>query len=279
MNSRSPWLKPILRWAGSKRQLTPVLAEYYPPGGPRYVEPFAGSACLFFRLLPEQAILADINTELMTTYAAVSADPASVHTALSAVRSTSPAEYYRLRSLDPSTLDPWARAARFLFLNRYCFNGLYRTDKHGRFNVPYGSSRVGRLPTLEELAEYSRALGGAELLTADFEETVAQVRGGDFVYMDPPYAVKTQWRRGRHYTDDAFAVDDVDRLRSAMSNIDRAGATFLVSYADSEEGHLVASGWRVRTQTVRRSIAGSTFKRTRVEELLISNGTLGPRDS
>lgn len=197
----------------------------------------------------------------MTTYAAVAAAPQAVATALSGLGPPSASEYYRLRALDPMCLDIWTRAARFLFLNRFCFNGLYRTDRRDRFNVPFGATRAGRLPTAEELCEYGATLSAAELVAADFEETVDRVGTGDFVYMDPPYAVKEQWRRGRHYTGDAFAVDDVGRLRDAMHRIDAEGAVFLVSYADSDEGRSLGVGWTVQLASVRRSIAGSAFKR------------------
>jgi DNA adenine methylase len=272
-------LPPLFRWAGSKRQVVETLARAWPGNQHRYVEPFAGSACLFFHLRPTAALLADINPELVTTYCVLADDPDGVHRVLETFGPASRDTYYVLRAQDPHRLSPTGRAARFVYLNRFCFNGLYRTDRTGRFNVPYGGAKSGSLPDQVTLRTYGIALRSAELRAADFDETIAEVQAGDFVYLDPPYAVATQWRRGRHYTEEAFAVDDVHRLIQALRSIADTGATFLLSYADSPEGHTIRDGWNWIPMTVRRSIAGSAFKRVHQQELLISNLPLLGREA
>jgi DNA adenine methylase len=263
-------LPPLFRWAGSKKQLLGTLAPYWSTEFARYIEPFAGSACLFFRIRPKAALLGDINAELIASYRVIGDAPEEVWEQLRGLRADA-SYYYELRAMVPSTLAPAARAARFIYLNRFCFNGLYRTNAKGQFNVPYGGPRSGSLPSLEDLRTYAAAIQGVSFLASDFVSTLAEAQRGDFVYLDPPYAVAAEWRRGLHYTEDAFAVDDVSRLESALSTLDDLGAIFVVSYADSPEGHRLAKPFYCRSVEVRRSIAGSVFKRVRRTELLISN--------
>src|SRR5438094_5770958 len=145
----------FLRWAGSKRKLLPVLLDAVPDNFDRYVEPFAGSACLFFALGPHRAILADINADLVNVYQRLKDDVEGVISHLSSFKSNK-SEYYRLRSESIARMPRARRAARFIYLNRLCFNGLYRTNKQGRFNVPYGGYKAGEFPSPELL----RCCGG-----------------------------------------------------------------------------------------------------------------------
>src|SRR5260370_41753763 len=132
----------FLRWAGSKRKLLPILLDAAPKKFDRYVEPFAGSACLFFALGPRRAVLADINEELVNTYRALKTDVEGVIEHLAAFK-CSKKEYYLVRSESLLGMPKQRRAARFIYLNRFCFNGLYRTNKQGGFNVPYGGYKSG----------------------------------------------------------------------------------------------------------------------------------------
>src|SRR5580658_6327776 len=128
---------PFLRWAGSKRRLLPTLQTFWTKKHKRYIEPFAGSACLFFAIKPPKAILGDLNPELISTYIEVKYRLPGVLAELAKLPPWNKREYLRLRSLDTATLEPRARAARFIYLNRFCFNGIYRTNLKGQFNVPY----------------------------------------------------------------------------------------------------------------------------------------------
>lgn len=266
---RTHQARPLLRWAGSKRQLLPVLSRYWSPGYERYVEPFAGSACLFFQLQPERAILGDINGELILTYKEVRDSVDLVIEALSRLEKGR-AEYLRLRALDPAALSPPDRAARFIYLNRFCFNGLYRTNASGQFNVPYGGDRAGSLPSHDALRRYSHLLRGAQLTAGDFGQTLAHVRPGDFVYLDPPFVVRNR-RIFNEYAAPQFGPVELRRLRHWMEALSERNIPFLVSYAESQEGGFLRDGFYTTTVTVKRNIAGFTTSRVTCNELLISN--------
>jgi DNA adenine methylase len=226
-------IRPLLRWAGSKRQLLPILSAYWQEQFRRYVEPFAGSARLFFMLQPPKAVLGDINSELISTYQIVRDHWRGVGKLLVSFRPNA-RTFYSLRKLKPDSISPEMKAARFIFLNRLCFNGLYRTNRSGVFNVPYGGVRCGQLPSYDDLAQYSALLKDAELRSSDFERTLEGVRGGDFVYMDPPYSIKA-WRMFNEYDASVFDLQKIRRLREWMLRLDRKGAGFVVSYAGSDE--------------------------------------------
>ena len=149
---------PFLRWAGSKRKILPALKSYYRNDSLRYVEPFLGSGCLYFSLRPAKAILGDVNKELISTYLEVKYRYAAISDQLRVLR-RSRAKYMALRAQLPAELDSTSRATRFLYLNRYCFNGLYRTNNSGIFNVPFGRGATGQLPSGEELKALSEVIG------------------------------------------------------------------------------------------------------------------------
>jgi DNA adenine methylase len=260
---------PFLRWAGSKRRLVPILRTYWKPQYKRYLEPFAGSACLFFSLNPPTAILGDVNRELISTYIEVKYRLDALLDCLSTLRKSKRA-YKKLRSLKPDHLSPCARAARFIYLNRHCFNGLYRTNLNGEFNVPYGGGKSGNVPSAEVLGRCSKRLTETRLLAGDFERVLRHAKKGDFVYMDPPFAVRAR-RVFSEYHPDTFCGEDITRLRRWMEHLDRKGIPFLVSYAQSAEARILAEGFNCRRVSVRRNIAGFAGDRANSIEILISN--------
>jgi DNA adenine methylase len=261
---------PFLRWAGSKRRLLPVLQAFWTKKHTRYVEPFAGSACLFFALKPPKAILGDLNPELIATYIEVKYRISAVLKELKMLKPANRNEYYRLRGIDISSLTPPARAARFIYLNRYCFNGIYRTNLLGQFNVPYSGVRCGSVPADEVFDECSRRLRHARFVNGDFERVLQQAQKGDLVYMDPPFAVRAR-RVFRQYDPSTFTHEDIARLRSWMVKLNVANVNFVVSYAESEEADMLRQNFSYETVSVRRNIAGFTGSRVLTNELLISN--------
>jgi DNA adenine methylase len=261
--------RPLLRWAGSKRKLLPELSRYWSIDHARYVEPFAGSACLFFWLAPQDAILGDVNSALIEMYAQVQQNVSAVATAIASLKSGK-RHYLQVRSLDPASLQPHERAARFIYLNRHCFNGIYRTNRRGKFNVPYGAHKAGKIPNLEAFQHSQRVLANAQFVAGDFSTALERVRPGDFVYLDPPFSVSTR-RIFREYDPASFARADLGRLREWLLHLNRIGATFLLSYADSPEARSLGKGYVVRTVTVQRNIAGFSKHRRTARELLISN--------
>jgi DNA adenine methylase len=261
--------KPLLRWAGSKRQLLVHLARYWSDENQRYIEPFAGSACLFFRLQPQNAILSDINGELIFTYQQVKAAPDDVAAALDRFKPSSE-EYYRLRAIDLKVMRPAERAARLIYLNRYCFNGLYRTNRQGVFNVPYGGEKVGQLPSLDMLKSCQLLFQRATLIAADFAETLKLAKRGDFVYLDPPYTT-TSGRVFNEYDASAFRQVDIVRLRKWMDKLTAKGVRFVVSYAHCSEARILWQGYESEFVDVRRNIAGFAKSRRTSLEVLITN--------
>lgn len=235
----------------------------------RYIEPFTGSACLFFSINPDQAVLGDVNQELILTYSAVRDCPTQVARELHEF-SISKESYYLLRGTAPNSLRKVTRAARFIFLNRLCFNGLYRTNLRGQFNVPFGGTEGGQIPPIEQLRSAARILKSAELKACDFEKVLECVVSGDFVYMDPPYSVKAR-RTFREYSSTEFGDSQLKALKRWMRDFEKQGIPFLVSYADSEEARLLAKGFRTRHVEARRNIAGFHGHRRKAVECLISN--------
>ncbi len=261
--------KPFLRWAGSKRQLLERLVTYWPGGHTRYVEPFAGSACLFFALEPSSALIGDINDDLVSTYRTVRDHPGEVHDSMVQWRNDRK-EYYRIRKIDSSSLSAVECAARFIYLNKYCFNGLYRTNGRGDFNVPYGGEKSGAVPDVNTLTTAANLLSRADLVCGDFEHVTSRVIAGDFVYLDPPFVI-TDRRAFTEYSSQPFEASDLTRLRGAIDRVDRLGATFLLSYADSDEGRVLASGYQSTIVYAKRSIAGRSDSRRIEKEIIVTN--------
>lgn len=256
------------RWAGSKRKLLPYLLRCVPVQYNRYIEPFAGSACLFFALSPKSAILGDFNPELIKTYDALREFPREIAERVHLMPQTH-SFYYDLRSQPAATLNTIERAARFMYLNRFCFNGVYRTNRQGHFNVPRGV-RTGRIPPKAAFEQWAAALSGVRLISGDFSRSVARVRRGDFVYLDPPYT-KDGSRYSGEYGYGSFAEQDLTRAATWLDHIEKRGATFLLSYRHAPDVVRQFSKWHVRLVTVRRHVAGFLENRGSVKEMLVSN--------
>jgi DNA adenine methylase len=262
-------MKAFVRWAGSKKALLPELRAYWPGDQTRYIEPFCGSACLFFDLEPAAATLGDINPEIITTYRSIRHDPTRILECLRRYRK-SRATYNALRSINPAELSDVEVAARFLFLNRLCFNGIYRTNRAGMFNVPYAKPKHAVKFDEEALLQASELLKRVELRNNDFEDVLSTAAAGDFVYLDPPYAVANR-RVFAEYHPDSFSNSDLDRLASSLRSLHDRQVNFVVSYADSEEGRTLAAPWNVRRVRTRRNVAGFAGDRRYAFELLATN--------
>ncbi|SDA96101.1 DNA adenine methylase [Pseudomonas sp. NFACC15-1] len=258
----------LIRWAGSKKKLIPILKKSVPLNFDRYIEPFCGSVSLFLELPPSKAILSDINEELINFYNVVKRSPSYLSTEVGKLESTKEA-YYNIRSMDPSGLSRKQRAVRFFYLNRHCFNGVYRTNKAGQFNVPYGS-KLSSIPSLDEVMEFSRFVRGAKFESSDFERIINKAEYNDFIYLDPPYAGRSVKDRGE-YGQVKFAEVDIQRLHAALVTASERGAKILLSYADIPVIREVFSSWKIETISVGRSVSGFSKGRVKVNEVLIKN--------
>lgn len=261
--------KPFLRWAGSKRKLLPILKSYWNNTFDRYIEPFAGSACLFFEIMPPKALLGDTNKLLVETYNSIKKYPELVHEKAMDIPYGKDT-YYTVRSLDTDSMSPVEIAARFLYLNRYCFNGLYRTNASGKFNVPFASSKTGNIPNLQAICAASIALKNAKIINTDFLKLIKRANFGDFVYLDPPYAVKNSSIFSQ-YGAETFGLNDLQRLAKSLFELHNRNVKFVLSYANVEEAHDLFKTWDITIVKTQRNIAGfSKFRRVE-EELIVSN--------
>ena len=261
-------VEPILRWAGSKKKLLPLLAAATPARFNRYVEPFVGSAILFLRLDAEAALLGDINADLIDTYTTLRDHPRAIWNRVSSMRLDSD-YYYDLRSQNPASLPKLDRAARFVYLNRFCFNGVYRTNRNGMFNVARGQGHL-YVPDYEVFSAMAKALRRADLRSGDFEAVVNSAQRGDYLYLDPPYALGGKRDRGE-YGVGSFREADEDRLVESIQRASRRGVSVLLSYSPSARVIDDLRGWNVRDLTVARNVAGFGGSRRQAQEILVSN--------
>jgi len=260
---------PLLRWAGSKRKLLPKLVHFFEKSKcTDYAEPFCGSACLYFRIQSRTAILSDINSELIESYRQVRKTPEQIYEHVTHLPTTSEF-YYELRAKDPASLSSFERAARFLYLNRYSFNGIYRTNRAGQFNVPRGR-HTGNFPPLSNFMAVADKLCMAKLIHADFSVALNAITSSHFVYLDPPYVYQKRRDRGE-YGVGSFKLPEISRLSGELSRIDSIGAKFLLSYVENEEIADLADRWTVHSVSVRRQIGGFSKTRPPINELLITN--------
>lgn len=268
-------LRPPLRWAGSKRRLVPALCLAAPRDFERYIEPFAGSACLFFALRPKRAVLSDINHDLINFYEMLRDHPYRLARCLSSLPNTD-SYYYQLRKTSTATLSQLDRATRFIYLNRFCFNGVYRTNRRGEFNVPRGI-HTGQIPSESELVKCSRLLRHAELRASDFEAVLQQATAGDFIYLDPPYAALDRRSYGE-YGYGTYSDSDQPRLLRALQYADSQGAQVIFSYRDDHSLMQQLRGWSYRQVLVRRNVAGFTGSRRINAEMLLANFPLPEKE-
>jgi len=175
----------------------------------------------------------------------------------------------QLRDLFVSELDDVERATRFFYLNRMCFNGLYRTNRQGRFNVPMGT-KTGQFPTQRDFVRAAQALKSARLVNRDFDVSLKDVTSGDFVYLDPPY-FSPSTRTRNEYGVECFTTDDIPRLLRVLRRIEKRGATFLLSYANDPAVLQHLNGYHIRSVSVRRCISGFVAQRIRAQEIIVTN--------
>lgn len=270
LNNATEYSKPFLRWAGSKRQLVPALTKYWSADYKRYIEPFLGSGSLFFGIAPKKSIISDSNIELINVFKTVKDSPEQVWHMLSKMPK-SRENYYAVRASLIEEVDTFSRAVKFIYLNRFCFNGLYRTNNKGVFNVPYGGERSGSIPSLEDFIVISRILKNTKIVSGDFDLVLKKnVKAGDFVYLDPPYILKNV-RIFSEYGPVIFNDDDFQRLRLVLDYIDETKAKFVMSYAYDVELLKIFSKWKIEIVNARRNIASLSGSRKITDEMIISN--------
>lgn len=273
-------MNPIFKWAGGKRQLLPELRKYVPAKFNAYYEPFAGGAALFFDLLPERAHLSDLNGELIQTYMVIRTNVESVITALRAYEyrhkralALSPNHaldlYYSIRAEVPN--HPVTVAARMIYLNKTCFNGLYRVNKAGLFNTPYGHYKNPIICDEGALYSASTALRRTTLRQCSFRVAFDNAKPGDFVYCDPPYPPTSSTANFTAYTAASFNFEAHEMLAHRARLAKQQGVQVVVSNADLPViRELYKDGFTIHAVQARRNINSKGDKRQPVGELIIT---------
>ena len=259
---------PFLKWAGGKRWLSKRIVELSNPLSGNYIEPFLGSAAVFFALRPEQALLSDLNFDLINAYMAIKNDPHKVAALLKQHQNRHSKDYYyQIRDYRPRC--EYRMAARFIYLNRTCWNGLYRVNRKGDFNVPIGTKSTVLMPT-DDWQTVSSLLKNVRLKCCDFEDSIEQAKSGDMVFADPPYTVKHNYNGFIKYNNALFSWGDQIRLRDALVRAKQRGAKVVVTNAHhASVRSLYEDHFQLESITRASVLAGSPAFRGRYEELLI----------
>lgn len=265
---------PFLKWAGGKSQLLNTFEEFIPSDFNRYHEPFVGGGAMFFHMYghsPELiASLSDLNDELINCYSVVRDNVEQLIKALKKHRNES--EYfYEVRALDTSKLTDVQRAARLIYLNKTCFNGLYRVNSRGQFNVPFGSYKNPRTCDEDNLHATSRALKNTKLGHQHFSKALSTAGKGDFVYLDPPYQPLSATSNFTSYTSKCFGEPDQQQLASVYAQLDKRGCKVMLSNSDNEFVKELYKDFRQETVYATRAINCRADRRGRISELLILN--------
>jgi len=264
-------VKPIVRWAGGKRWLLPVVRSLAAKtSASTLIEPFLGGAATALGVTSFQSLdLTDLNSELVAMYREVRDRPGEVHDAYRYWTNSSE-QYYLLR--DAEEADPILAAARFLYLNHTSFNGIYRVNRQGKYNVPYGRRKALTLPTLDHLQAASKRLGAAHIAVGDFEESINRANSGTFVFVDPPYTVAHNNNGFIKYNQHLFSFDDQKRLAGAIERAVGRGAFFaLTNAAHSSIRELFGNLGRIVELDRKNTVGGLAAGRGRTSELLFTN--------
>jgi len=266
--------KPFLKWAGGKTRLLPVLRTLLGRQTFRkYYEPFLGGAALFFDIGPKTAVLNDRNPELIFCYEIVRDYPTELFKALKQMP-VNEKEFYQRRSVNPQTLAPVERAARFIYLNKTCYNGLYRVNRKGEFNTPYGRNDKVSLADEDNLHRASRILRNVRLMSDDYSSAVKDADKDDFVYLDPPYLPVGKYADFKRYTKETFFEDDHRKLAETFRTLSDRGCLVLLSNSYHEKIEELYSGFYQKEVEMPRFINCKGEGRGRVRELLVSNRPL-----
>ena len=262
-------VKPFLKWPGGKRWLLQRHSQLFRNATERYVEPFLGGGAVYLHLQPARALLSDINPDVIAVYAAIRTSWRAIVRQLQVHQiHHSNAYYYNIRDEDPK--DPVERAARILYLNRTCFNGIYRVNLQGKFNVPMGTKTRVILPD-DDFEAVARLLQSTALNHCDFEETLCQCKKGDFVFADPPYTVRHNNNGFIKYNETLFLWSDQQRLAKALKVAYLRGADVLCTNADhaSVRGLYDPAFFEMSVVSRYSSISASPESRKHFNELII----------
>ena len=266
---------PVIKWAGGKRQLIPEIIKFIPPKITSYFEPFMGGGALFFHLANEnrfeQATVNDVNPEIANLYQVIQRVPEDLMKSLDymAELGFSREVYNEVRAIDTQDLDPHERAARTIYLNKCGFNGLYRQNKKGQFNVPWGKRTNPTLYDRDVILACSEALQDTTICSGDFTCATPHAGPGSVVYMDPPYVPHSETSNFKNYTADGFTMEDQIRVRDLFAQLANQGVLVIASNNDTPVVRELYAGFEVHGIQARRNINSKGAKRGPVGEILV----------
>lgn len=247
-------VEPILKWAGGKRQLLGELLPLVPEYTGKYIEPFLGGGAMFFALSPENAVLADCNEELIALYKTVSKYPQQVIDELKRYKNTEK-DYYRIRALNWKELSNIEAAARMIFLNKTGFNGLYRVNRQGGFNVPYGKNAKTQFCNEEQIKEAAKLLKKKKLICGDYKKVLKKyAEPGDFIFLDPPYFQVTEREIFLRYTSDRFYEPDQEELAEIVNELYDMGCEVMMTNSNHPRIYDLYNRFDIKVVQVRRSV-------------------------
>jgi DNA adenine methylase len=275
-------VKPLLKWAGGKRYIAEELRSKFPENwnAGTYYEPFLGGAAMFLSAKPNRAVVADVNQRLVHFYKYVKDRPSDFYSELNKISETfnncaieGKKNYYlELRQKFNQTNPEELESAVLLYaINKLCFNGLYRENSSGGFNVPFGQKKSLPIMSMEELLEVSKALKHTEILNSDFEVSVSQATSGDFVYFDPPYIPLGPSSSFTSYHSGGFNLEDQQRLANLMQNLSQKGVKAMCSNSDAELTHEIFGHLRIGNISAPRMVSANASGRGMINELVITN--------
>ncbi|MBI4336639.1 MAG: DNA adenine methylase [Chloroflexi bacterium] len=264
------WPRPFVKWAGGKAQLIQQYEPLVPPSFGSYFEPFLGGGAVFLRLLPTHAVLSDINPELINAYLMVRD---SVEPLIESLRRHRNEEqyYHTVRSQAPDKLSPIERASRFIYLNKTCYNGLYRVNRQGQFNVPFGRYEKSTICDAPNLRAMSLALRRATILLDDFEVATERASALDFVYLDPPYKPMTKTACFTGYSKGGFDDGQQERLMRVFCELHRRGCFVMLSNSDTPLIRWLYRDFDLVEVRAKRAINCNGDGRGTISELVIRN--------
>lgn len=273
------FISPFLKWVGGKRQLAPILKDLMPPLSQirEYVEPFVGGGGMFFSLQPERAIINDLNEELINVYKVIRDNPRELIECLK-THTNSPEHYYEVRDLDRQPLfqhlSQVERAARIIYLNKTCFNGLFRVNAQGFFNVPYGYYKNPQFQEVSKILSVSGYLRSADIriMSGNYTHVLSHIKVGTFVYLDPPYAPISDTSNFTGYNSGGFSNKEQESLRDFCLKISELGAFVMLSNSCSPIIYELYNGqFNIHEVKVNRAISAAAASRGQVTELVITN--------
>ena len=272
------FMLPFLKWPGGKRWLVPLVRENFPVMDGKYLEPFLGGGAVFFGTCPQSALLSDINDELIETYHVMRDDPCGLRERLKYHQKRHDKDYY-YKVRNQRLRKPVNRAGRFIYLNRTCFNGIYRVNKRGKFNVPKGSKDLF-IDDIDLFEQYADILRCVEIVNLDFEKTIVTAQRGDFLFVDPPYAMKSNQQFVK-YNNKLFSWEDQERLHESLVQAKERGVNILLTNANCEEikNMYKDAGFCIKTILRNCIIAGKAEKRSNIQELIISTREIKIKES